>query len=715
MPRDILLNVDTFKILRNTMSVLSNEKLDSLSKSLANCRGHDERVRLLLQIPEVKEYLLNAGRLGECISRMDDALKAALLSVIAIGEGDIVFYGWRRLPDLPVRLENLARRLEKIDRFYHLIGGVVGYHNTVLELIRGSEKRKVGEYNFLQPPRTDIFKETPGRERYVRWGIEGMPKMAEIYPVGGAGDRLNLIDTDNNEPLPAAELLFGGKSLLERLITDLNGRELLYERITGMPIEVPVVLMTSMEKDNDRRIREILESCRWFGRSPDSFYLIIQPLVPVISIEGHWVMSDDFELYQKPGGHGVLWKLMEDQGAFDWLREKGKSKALVRQINNPLAGEDDTLLAFTGVGLKEDKVFGFASCPRKVNAAEGMNVLVEREENGGTSYRLTNVEYTDFKKNGIEDEPEKKGSSYSQFPANTNILFIDLAEIRSCAAKYPVPGMLINLKSTASYRSPDGTIRELKAGRLESTMQNIADAIVFHSQEAQEQPVYLTYNSREKTIGVTKQSFDPSNHSEETPELCFYTLLKLHRDLLADGCGAKVPQLAAKEKYLESGPNVIFLFTPSLGPAYPVIAKKIRGGNFTDDSELQVELEGVDIENLHLSGSLLIKGKEGCAFCRLKDVRIRNRGIDRKNTVDYWKNDPVRHESMEIVFEGAGEFDADRIIFEGPQRIVVPNGVCLKALMKNGELIFEKMPMSKPATKWKLSFDAYDRIKAELD
>lgn len=34
----------------------------------------------------------------------------------------------------------------------------------------------------------------------------------------------------------------------------------------------------------------------------------------------------------KPGGHGAIWKLMHDQGVFDWLSQHTCEAAIVRQI-----------------------------------------------------------------------------------------------------------------------------------------------------------------------------------------------------------------------------------------------------------------------------------------------------------------------------------------------------------------------------------------------
>lgn len=62
-------------------------------------------------------------------------------------------------------------------------------------------------------------------------------------------------------------------------------------------------------------------------------------------------------------------------GVFDWLQQQGRLAALIRQISNPMAGVDTTLLALAGTGFSSRKAFGFMSCERVVGAAEGMNVL----------------------------------------------------------------------------------------------------------------------------------------------------------------------------------------------------------------------------------------------------------------------------------------------------------------------------------------------------
>ena len=54
------------------------------------------------------------------------------------------------------------------------------------------------------------------------WIFQSLPEMGEIYPLGGAGDRLGLVDEVTGESLPVAMLPYCGRTLLEGLIRDLQ-------------------------------------------------------------------------------------------------------------------------------------------------------------------------------------------------------------------------------------------------------------------------------------------------------------------------------------------------------------------------------------------------------------------------------------------------------------------------------------------------------------
>ncbi len=550
--------------------------------------------------------------------------------------------------------------------------------------------------------------------------------MAFMYPVGGAGDRLNLINHKTGKPLPAAQLIFVGKTLLARLIHDLQAKEYLYYKLFNKQISSPIIFMTSYEKKNHSHILDILDKNRWFDRPKDHFYFIKQPLVPVITNEGHWSLQKPMKLKMKPGGHGIIWKLAEDKKALDWLLSLKRKKTLLRQINNPISGLDLGLLAFIGIGNHTKKSFGFLSCPRLMHTAEGMDVLVEKEVDGGFEYKITNVEYTDFAKKGIADQPFKEGSKYSQFPANTNILFADITSIKKALKSTPFPGMTINLKHKTTFIDIDGTERRVPAGRIESMMQNIADAFSDHLKEKIKKEdfdklkTFIAFNDRKKTISVTKRIFEPKKSIIETPDGCFYEILQNNFDMLANNCKMSVPKLCSTSQYIKKGPNLIFLYHPALGPLYQIIAQKIRGGKFFNNSELQLEIADLDIENLRLKGSLLIfsdspfgkrdphgllEYNENGGNCTLRNVTIQNDGIDRGQNNLYWQNKIFRKQSLKIFLHGSAEFVAENITINESHKIVVPDGWKYTAHVKKNKLYLKKEKISKPTWTWKYKID----------
>ena len=102
--------------------------------------------------------------------------------------------------------------------------------------------------------------------------------------MGGAGDRLGLVDEVTGEDLPAAMLPYQGRSMFDGLIRDLQAREYLFYRLYGKQHTTPVAVMTSMAKKNHTRLLALCEERQWFGRGKDSFRLIQQSLVsPVTS------------------------------------------------------------------------------------------------------------------------------------------------------------------------------------------------------------------------------------------------------------------------------------------------------------------------------------------------------------------------------------------------------------------------------------------------
>lgn len=584
----------------------------------------------------------------------------------------------------------LLKTLLPVDIFYKEMGGVKGYHQKTLDLLFAKKPKKSRASTLFHPPSfIDLSQMSPKVQKTIQWGVEALPHIAEIIPLGGAADRLHLVDEETGSELPAALLNFAGKTLLERLIEDIQAQEFLYFKKFGKQITIPIALMTSFEKENHFHVERMLKASNWFGRPRESVQIFMQPLVPVVDENGFWILSDDLKLIMKPGGHGVIWKQAEDTGIFAWFEGLGKTKLLVRQINNPIAGSDFGLLSFIGIGWKENKKFGFASCPRLVKSAEGVNVLVEKEG----SIAISNIEYCDFQRFGIEDLPLKEGEPYSRFSSNTNLLFGDLASIREAVRKCPFPGLLLNMKK-GSFAKAEGVKAEATLGRLESTMQNLADVFTEKKDKGlTPKSTFITYNHRHKTISTAKRAYSQGGSLQETPEACFYDLLFAARDLLEGSCEFTLPSRRSIEYYLSLGPEFVFLYHASLGPLYEEIQKKLKKGVLHVGAELVLEISDLLIENLDLDGSFriiadqvmgvhdergLLNYTDKRGRCVLKNVKIRNRGVDWERSSPFWKGAFNRHEGVAIVLHGNGQLIAEDIVLEGSHRFEVEDGQTMR-------------------------------------
>lgn len=711
------------------------EDLKQLCAALRQTSTLYEKLDILNQLHIVQDFVNQNQDLRTFLVGLNPECDYLIKSIIAIGQGPIVFNMQQAGEDKFELLHRLIKQLVDIDHFYQYLGGIIGYHLTVLSLIHHQEALSPIDFKhsrFIHPEGIQLDQETSETRAAIRCGLESLEKMAEIYPVGGAGDRLNLIDEHTGVALPAAVLPFNGCSLLEGLLRDIQAREYLYYKFYDKQILTPIAMMTSGEKNNHTHIMTICKRKNWFGRPSESFFFFVQPLVPVITHEGNWSLSAPLTLFLKPGGHGVIWKLAEETGVFDWVIGQGREYALIRQINNPLAGLDNTLLALMGLGIKDHKIFGFASCERLLKSAEGTNVLIETKTAEGFSYCLTNIEYTDFEQKGIGEEPAKLGSPYSIYPTNTNILFIHIPAIREALKKCPIPGQLINMKSKVPFIDPAGHHSPTQGGRLESTMQNIADYFT-DSFPYQLKPVdfrhqlrtFMTYNERIKTISTTKKSYKPGESPVSTPEQAYYDLLMDNLCLL-EQCGFKTPKLGTIEEQIEKGPECIFTYHPALGPIYPVIRQKIRQGRLMPRSELQLEIAEIDIENLTVDGSAIIEavcplghyeesgrlryGHE--SRCLLHNVMVRNKGINWNTKNHFWKHQIFHQESLYVLLHEGAEFEAQHVNFDGDFFFEVPAHHRLVITQdRQGTLHRELKSIHRPSWHWKYTFNADNQIK----
>ncbi len=668
-----------------------------LNESLLREKSFDKRLELVQNFPVTTQYLEKHKSLQTAIAALSEKERYAIYALLAVGQEGVL---QRVQMGKTKSFGKLTKYLIDLEEFYPEIGGIVGYHIMCLRLLaQKGVKKKKGRY--LSPNSRDITKCTESVRENILTGIRNLPKLAEIYPVGGAADRLSPRNEETGVFQIAATLEFAEKTLLQRLIEDVQAREFLYWKLFGKQICVPIALMSSEEKNGTKHLLQMLDEKKWLGRKKEDFFLFAQPLVPTMNCEGDWCINENKELLTKPGGHGVVWKLAKQSGALVWLKEKGRTKALVRQINNLIAGTDYGLLAFLGIGFQEDKDFGFAACPRAEGVSEGVNVVIETEE----GFCLTNIEYCDFEHFQVEEE---------DLLANTNLLFVDLNVIESLLESNPIPGMLVNAKKMKTKDLQGGVI-EKEILRLESTMQNIADALV---EEKMQKRTFITCNKRRKTISPVKKEFAFGSSMLQTPEQCYLDFLENARDLLENFCGFEVPRLREPLSFFLSGPPFIFLYHPTLGPQYEIIGQKLRNGRLTMGAEIQLQIAELYVENLDVDGSLQVTSdaimghRDGDGYlhysdrtgkCVLKNVRVRNSGINREASRSFWKDEIVHREKCEIFIEESGEFYAKDVILRGDLRIYVPSGIKVTAFMEEGCLKLKQEVLNAPSWKWDYS------------
>ena len=619
------------------------------------------------------------------------------------------------------QLDLLVESLEPTELFWTDEGGLFGYQSRLLSMLVAPQR--TAQMQIHAPPTIPVHPSTAwdssGEHDAFYWqrvwkGLHALKRMAEIYPVGGAGDRLDLRDPITQEPLPVALLQFAGMTLLEGLIEDLFAREWLYYRLTGEQVRCPVAMMTSWEKDNHRHLHALCEARHWFGRGRSHFRLFAQPLVPAINEVGHWIFLEPGKLLLKPGGHGAIWRLMEERGILQWLTEQGCTYGITRQINNPLAGSDANLLTLVGHGEERQAAVGFLGCPRKVGAAEGMVVLVEESLAHRWSYCIQNIEYTEFTQLGWKDQPAQ-GRDVSPFPSNTNILYVSLQAVQQALSRVEHRGEVLNLKAAAV---PFATgAQEMVIGRLESTMQSIAEAFPCLEPSQVNDPQDLPFSNfileqeRALTISTAKRSHHPGQSSFETPVGCYLEWLKLRLRWLQEA-GWVVPEIQEGE----STPPCMVRWLPALAPLATMIPSVFGRGSLAAGSELRLDLAEARLDQVSVEGSLVVTalhpyGPESngetqfspsCGQVVLQRVKVRNLGCERPQSWDY-RGHPQHVETCSIVLKGGARFVARDVELIGAMEWVVEDGECLELTQDVQGKIHEHRRSWTPEWLWKMT------------
>eukprot|EP00889_Picochlorum_renovo_P008685 jgi/Picre1/35715/NNA_003175.t1 len=182
--------------------------------------------------------------------------------------------------------------------------------------------------------------------------------------------------------------------------------------------------------------------------------------------------------------------------------------------------------------------------------------------------------------------------------------------VRSGTTEAVLPGMILNTSKETCHLNVETEQEEhAHAGRLECTMQNLADcfaAPVNEDTDCSDLPTFLVYGPRRKVTSSAKRKRKPGSLKiHQTPDGSFYDLQQNAKAML-ELCGMDMPDVGSVEKYLETGPGFVFLFHPALGPLWHVVAQKIKGGKMHERAEVQLEVAEASIVDLEVSGSLIV-------------------------------------------------------------------------------------------------------------
>jgi UTP---glucose-1-phosphate uridylyltransferase len=260
--------------------------------------------------------------------------------------------------------------------------------------------------------------------------------------------------------------------------------------------------------------------------------------------------------------------------------------------------------------------------------------------------------------------------------------------------------MIFNLNKDITYTpATTGQTRTVRAGRMECTMQNLADALTdcspqrLRPEQAADLRTFVVFNERRYVTSSAKRALVPgSDKVHQTPEGSFLDLMRNARDLL-DMCGIAAPPLGTNREYVDAGcvPAFVWLWHPSIGPLWEVAAQKIRGGSISRLSEVKLEIAELLWRDVSVDGSLRVLSEnvvghtdersgqivfsDRCGHARLERVRVQNKGVDYDADGNcFWKQSVGLQETCSVVLHGCSEFDAMDVTFCGNVELEVPHG-----------------------------------------
>lgn len=513
------------------------------------------------------------------------------------------------------------QQLIQLDKAYP--GGLETYLNNAKKLLQDS-KDNINPFENYTPriPKGTSF--SFGSEAFLnaeREGIKLANKTAFVMVAGGLGERLGYSGIKIALPSNSCS----GQSFIETYIKHILALEKRSNAINRENRMIPLCIMTS--DDTHELTQSFLNDHNFFGMSPEQLIFVKQDKVPSLkNNEAHIAQQVDnpYIIDTKPHGHGDVHVLLHREGIVQNWQASGYEWIVFFQDTNGLIF--NSIPAALSNSAEQRFEVNSIVVPRKAKEAAG--AIVHLEHQSPEKSLTINVEYNQLDpllKSTIEPKGDVSSDSTgnSPFPGNINVLI------------FSVPPYAKNLKSSKGLipefinpKYSDASKQHFKKPtRVESLMQDYpklltADAAVGFTQFDRWLCFSAVKNNLKDAILKAKQNLPPESASTAEHDIYYVYQQYLQHS------GVDIPELDRNiysEIPVRSGPKIIL--SPSFASCLSDLEDKVRGGSISPKSVLIVDGENIQLNQVKLDGTLIIKAIPEAEVI-LQDLDIQNEGWD---------------------------------------------------------------------------------------
>ncbi|MFH1381134.1 MAG: UTP--glucose-1-phosphate uridylyltransferase, partial [Candidatus Omnitrophota bacterium] len=453
-------------------------------------------------------------------------------------------------------------------------------------------------------------------------GLEAANKLSFVMVAGGLGERLGYDGIKVGIPLSLAT----EETYLELYVKKIMAIQKRSNRLNSTNDKIPLVIMTS-GLTHDETIK-LLEKNDYYSRHDmkrDQIIIVKQELVPAIANSNcDFCLEKDnpYNLETKPHGHGDIHMLLTNQGIVDkWVAEGRTHTIFIQDTNGQVV---NSILAGLGASIENGYDFNFLTVPR--DAGEKAGAITELVAKDGKA-TIGNVEYNQLgpllkatvNPEGDVPDPETGKSPY---PGNLNIFIIrNSAYLPVLHATGGIIAEFVNPKyaneQKTEFKSPT---------RLETMMQDLAP-----NMGAEAQVGFTNFQKRDvfspvkNDMATGAENPTKGNYPDSMPtgEADYY---KYGRKLLAmAGVDVNVEGKERKTRGVPYSEGAKVVLSPSFATTSIDVSDKIKGGTISDNSTLIIDGEDINIEDINLNGTLVIKTAPGVKLT-INSLDVENEG-----------------------------------------------------------------------------------------